>query len=103
MLSHANYLQKILDKTMFFSIIKTTFYFYKLKTHTIMDEKKKQGIQPSNNYDPTKHEYYDADTHNVTPYSHRTKVVAQILLVLLIIAFAVLVWHNWKEFANFFI
>lgn len=95
--------KKILDKTMFFSIIKTTFYFYKLKTHTIMDEKKKQGIQPSNNYDPTQHEYYDADTHNVTPCSHRIKVLAQIFLVLLIIAFAVLVWHNWKEFANFFI
>lgn len=68
-----------------------------------MEEKKDQGYIPNNDYDPTQHEYYDSDTYDVTPCSHRIKVLAQIFLVLLIIAFAVLVWHNWKEFANFFI
>lgn len=68
-----------------------------------MEEKKETKVHPSNNYDPTKHEYYDADTHNVTPFSRRIKVLAQIFLVLLIIAFAVLVWHNWHEIASFFL
>lgn len=68
-----------------------------------MEETKKQGLQPSNNFDPTQHEYYDADTHDVTPFSRRIKVLAQIFLVLLIIAFAVLVWHNWHEVASFFL
>ena len=68
-----------------------------------MEETKKQGLQPSNNFDPTQHEYFDADTHNVTPCSRRVKVLAQILLTLIILAFATLVWYNWKEFSMFFL
>ena len=68
-----------------------------------MEKKQNQGYTPNNDYDPTKHEYFDADTHDVTPCSHRVKVLAQILLTLIILAFAVLVWYNWKEFSMFFL
>ena len=68
-----------------------------------MEKKQNQGYTPNNDYDPTQHEYFDADTHDVTPCSHRVKVLAQILLTLIILAFAVLVWYNWKEFSMFFL
>ena len=68
-----------------------------------MEETKKQGLQPSNNFDPTQHEYYDADTHNVTPFSRRIKVVANILLLIVIIAFAIAIWFYWQELAMYFI
>lgn len=68
-----------------------------------MEETKKQGLQPSNNYDPTKHEYYDSDTHDVTPFSRRIKVVANILLLIVIIAFAIAILFYWQELAMYFI
>ena len=68
-----------------------------------MEKKQNQGCTPNNDYDPTQHEYFDADTHDVTPCSHRTKVLAQILLTLIILAFATLIWYNWKEFSMFFL
>lgn len=68
-----------------------------------MEETKKQGLQPSNNFDPTQHEYYDADTHDVTPFSRRIKVVANILLLIVIIAFTIAIWFYWQELAMYFI
>ena len=68
-----------------------------------MEETKKQGLQPSNNFDPTQHEYYDANTHDVTPFSRRIKVVANILLLIVIIAFAIVIWFYWQELAMYFI